>query len=481
MRAISAKQRFPVATWVQELASLQSTAIQLHDKVRSKRLSLASTATLVESRMSSVAGTRRNSLELKDIAEHLSVPGSQRSSTISSARLSTPRASIISTGDDDAIRLVPDGESIPPLPNHGLSINAPESIRDKLPASNILQTALPRNSRQHRELSLGTVVGTRTDFGLQRVDPFFVDKSGTFYRAFEKKLESLNGKNSESTNCIEEFLLKSEKAWATNVRNAKLGRCKSETSLSIPLHQPFRPDSPTPSTLVAPDTPTSKKGFSVDEYELGPDYKPPRYLANWMQVRLGSWPLYSFCLALGQIISANSYQIALLTGEIGQSAEKLYVIAAIYLVASIFWWIIYRRLPAFYSLSMPFILYGLAFAFIGLAHFASPAGTGWIQNVGTGFYTVASASGALFFALNFGDDAGGKVESWAFRACVIQGTQQVWVVALWYWGQFYSQQSQMGQTPSSGIVGSWRMAAIALPIGAALWAVGLILFFGLPT
>lgn len=349
-------------------------------------------------------------------------------------------------------------------------------------SSNAQQVTTKATSRQHRELSLGTVIGTRTDFGLQKVDPFFVDKSGTFYRAFEKKLESLNGKNSETANCIEEYLLKSEKEWATNVRNAKLGRRKSETTMSVRApHRISRTASPAPSTAVGSDSPTSKKEFSVDEYELGPDYKPPRYLANWMQVRLGSWPVYSFFLALGQIISANSYQITLLTGEIGQSAGKVYAIAAIYLVASICWWIMYRRLPSLYSLSLPFIFYGLAFVMIGLAHLAPPTGTGWIQNVGTGFYTVASASGALFFALNFGDDAGGKVESWVFRACMIQGTQQIWVVALWYWGKFYSQQSQLGQSASSSVLGTWKMLAIALPIAAALWAIGVILFFGLPT
>lgn len=427
MRAISAKQRFPVAAWVQELASLQSNAIRLHDKVRSKKLTLASTATLVESRMSSAPTTRRNSIELDDVPENFKVtPASQRSSTISERTWTTSRQSIQSHGDDDAIRLIPNSDNVPPLPNNGLSLNSLTSSSSLLGVTAIQPNQSKRNSRQHKELSLGTVIGTRTDYGLQKVDPFFVDKSGAFYRAFEKKLETLNGKNSETANCIEEYLLKSEKEWANNVRNARLGRTKSELSLST-YHRRSRPSSPAPSTqptLAFPESPTGKGDFNIDEYELGPDYKPPRYLLNWMQVRLGSWPVYSFFLALGQIISANSYQITLLTGEIGQSAEKTYIIAAIYLIASLCWWFMFRRLPSLYSLSLPFVFYGLAFMLIGFAHFSSFTGTGWIQNVGTGCYTVASASGALFFALNFGDDAGGKVESWVFRACMIQGTQQ---------------------------------------------------------
>jgi len=43
MRARAAKQRFPVAQWVEDLAILQSTAIRLHEKVseRSSRVKLS--------------------------------------------------------------------------------------------------------------------------------------------------------------------------------------------------------------------------------------------------------------------------------------------------------------------------------------------------------------------------------------------------------------------------------------------------------
>lgn len=69
------------------------------------------------------------------------------------------------------------------------------------------------------------------------------------------------------------------------------------------------------------------------------------------------------------------------------------------------WWFLYRRLKTVHVLSSPFALYGLAFLFIGLAPLAnSVVGTGWIQNVATGFYALASSSGSIYFAVNFGDE-----------------------------------------------------------------------------
>jgi alpha-1,3-glucan synthase len=122
-------------------------------------------------------------------------------------------------------------------------------------------------------------------------------------------------------------------------------------------------------------------------------------------MKIGDWPFYTFLLALGQIISANSYQITLLTGTVGQSAEKLYVVASIYFGASIIWWILFRRLKSAFVLSTPFIIYGIAFFILGFAPMAPGENIRfWMQNVATGSYAVASASGSLFFALNFGDE-----------------------------------------------------------------------------
>lgn len=321
------------------------------------------------------------------------------------------------------------------------------------------------------------IVGGKTDFNLQKVDPFFTDTNGHFYRAFGKKLDTLDAGNSESTNCIEEFLMKSEKEWFTDFRNAKLGMLKREGTTT-------RPESASPpSETATADNSSQKPEIQVNDFMLGAEYKPPTGLRKWMQVRVGAWPLYAYLMALGQIIAANSYQITLLTGEVGQTATKLYVVASMYLVASMLWWLCFRRFASYVSLSLPFLFYGMAFFLVGLAHFApNMDGRGWVQNVGTGFYTSASASGALFFALNFGDEGGAPVKSWVFRACVIQGSQQIYVVALWYWGSFLSQQRALGfQATQDSVVGTWKVTAITLPIAVFLWAVYLVMWLGLPS
>ncbi len=74
-------------------------------------------------------------------------------------------------------------------------------------------------------------------------------------------------------------------------------------------------------------------------------------------------------------------------------------------MGSVLWWLLYRRLKTVYVLSLPFAFYGLAFLLIGLAPLGASVGSrGWIQNVATGFYAIASASGSVYFAVNFGDE-----------------------------------------------------------------------------
>lgn len=359
------------------------------------------------------------------------------------------------------------------------------------PASGLLQPSAihdhnPRVSTTPSMLSVNSIIGEKQDFFLQKVDPFFTDSNQTFYHSFKKKLEGLNGSNSTSANSIEEFLMKSEKKWFEDYRNAKLGRYHGPSSSrsSITLHRESRPVSIAPSSDEErennEDSPDPNS--LADQFLLGRDYVPPTGLRKWMQIRVGDWPLYAFFMAIGQIISANSYQITLLTGEVGQSANKLYVIASIYLATSIMWWILFRRFSSLLCLSLPWFFYGLAFTFIGTAHYASTElGRGWVQNVGTAFYAVASSSGSIFFALNFGDEGGAQVKAWVFRACTIQGTQQIYVAALWYWGSVLNRRTQDGIiTSADPITSTWKITAITLPIAILLWAIGLLMWFGLP-
>ena len=214
-------------------------------------------------------------------------------------------------------------------------------------------------------LSLDSVVGDKKDFKLQKVDPFFTDSTGEYFKAFERQLATLDGKNSESNMCIEDFLVKSEKKWFDRFRDARLGRTPAESRTHSPApSMMFRKRAPSPSGSIFNEnldvSDSNSSGKEADQFLLGEDYTPPTGLKKWMQLRIGDWPLYSFFLAFGQIIAANSYQITLLTGTVGQTAEKLYFIATIYALTSVMWWVVFRNFKSLYALTIPFIFYGLA-------------------------------------------------------------------------------------------------------------------------
>ena len=87
----------------------------------------------------------------------------------------------------------------------------------------------------------------------------------------------------------------------------------------------------------------------------------------------------------------------------------------------------------------------------------------------------------MYFALNFGDEGGAPVKAWTYRACLIQGSQQIYVVALWYWGSTLSKLSSAGRASSSILVEHPQIiSGIGLGVGSILWIVGVIVFLGLP-
>ncbi|OQE16517.1 hypothetical protein PENFLA_c027G04293 [Penicillium flavigenum] len=583
MRARSAKQRFPVAQWVEDLEILQTTAIQVHNKEASKTHSTNNTrpgtssgfstasaamspsmtqlgsplaspgmnSPFTHSRESSYSFNQMNSLpNQKKVSysadpdqEETEKPKSGLSRSLSLGVRSGPghagrRRRAAEGGipesdengatdvdensdeeaahnafDDDEYTLTPAqveagrraqaaqrdrAQNLPSpsrrpsqdslQPRFMVPLESPRSPGTPPAADSLLLPPQPFAESNRLSsasvLSLDSVVGNKTDFKLQKVDPFFMDSTGEYYRIFDKKLDVLNGSNSESQLCIEEFLIKSEQQWFDRFRNARLGRNKSPT----PSIRHSSRNTDTPDTMFYNDDLASNVNsdednhLQDDEFLLGKDYVPPTGLKKWMQIKIGDWPVYSIFLALGQIIAANSYQITLLTGEVGQTAEKLYGIATTYAIASMCWWLVYRYFKSVVCLSTPWFLYGIAFLLIGSAHWEGDSFTrGWIQNVGTGFYAAASASGSIFFASNFGDEGGAPVKTWIFRACVIQGIQQVYVIALWYWGSTMTKASSEGLlNPETNIANSWKMSAICYPICVFLCLVGVLLAMGLP-
>ncbi|CEJ56521.1 Putative Alpha-1,3-glucan synthase Ags1 [Penicillium brasilianum] len=580
MRARSAKQRFPVAQWVEDLEILQSTAIAIHEKEISKGHGRPLTA----SGTSTPNGTLRSlnmgmnpmsplpSPGINAALQHsrdssyssfnqVSDLGSRRiySRDISPSETEQPKSGLgrslslgVRSGPGHRSRRGRHGQTEGGIPESGDSSDAvdetdddeerahsvygddeytltpaqlEESRRMESTQRDVVSYSSPLSSPRRRPsdeslhprflmpptspgmapsadslllpprplgeshrysnasvLSLDSVVGSKKDFKLQKVDPFFTDGTGEYYHNFEQKLQSLNGSNSEGQLCIEEFLVKSEQEWFDRFRDAKLGRHKSPTPSIFRSKNNASPAAESYNDGLSHIALSDDHDSEDDEFLLGKDYVPPTGLKKWMQIKVGDWPVYSIFLALGQIIAANSYQITLLTGEVGETAEKLYGIATTYAITSVCWWMVYRYFKSVVCLSTPWFFYGLAFLLIGSAHWVPNSfNRGWLQNVGSGFYAAASSSGSIFFASNFGDEGGAPVETWIFRACVIQGIQQAYVIALWYWGSTLSKASSEGLlTSDNTIANTWKMTAICYPIAFFLWGVGLLLVFGLP-
>lgn len=325
--------------------------------------------------------------------------------------------------------------------------------------------------RNQSVLTLDTVVGDRKDFELQKVEPFFNDPRGEYYNAFGHLLENHDGSLSSDKLCVEEYIRSSEKHWFAKFHDTKLGK---------------KPGVASPSGLQASDASTTSTfrvedaGVVVNEFNLAEDYKPPTGLKKVMLAKVGDWPVYAFFLALGQIIAANSYQITLLTGQNGQSAEQVYITSSVYLAASVFWWVLFRTCKLFISISLAFFFYGAAFFMLGMVPYTSSSSaiTG-MQYAATALYAVGSASGFLFFTQNFLTEGGNPVRSWMFRACTIQGTQQLYIAALWYWGSYASNLENTDGT--SLITSSNRIVTyVTVPIAVLLWAICGVLFHGLP-
>lgn len=239
-------------------------------------------------------------------------------------------------------------------------------------------------------LCMEKVIDEKPNKQPQDLTPFFTDPTGLYYKTFDKMLADLSGKTSEGPLCIEEYLAKSEKKWFHRLHVARMNRIQTPGASNVA----------TPAGSIY-------EGMTADEpvsqFLLPNNYQAPTGIRRLLSYKIGDWPVYSFLLALGQILAANSYQITLLTGQQGQTATELYVIASVYLAASFVWWCLFRVLPCRYVLTFPWMFYGLGFFLLAMTPCVGTYdGRGWMQNVATAMYAIGSASGSLFFAQNFG-------------------------------------------------------------------------------
>jgi len=155
--------------------------------------------------------------------------------------------------------------------------------------------------RSRSVLSLHSIVGEQTDFKLQKVDPFFTDPTGEFFNSFEKSLDSVTAKNSESKYCIEKFLVKSEKNWFAQRHAVKLGKSAPSSSAASMFRVPRATARSlhNGSSSTSPDRQQEHDAETgLTQYALGTDFKPFQGLKRIMQLKIGDWQVYTILLAL---------------------------------------------------------------------------------------------------------------------------------------------------------------------------------------
>jgi alpha-1,3-glucan synthase len=157
--------------------------------------------------------------------------------------------------------------------------------------------------------------------------------------------------------------------------------------------------------------------------------------------------------------------------------DIFYTITAIYLVTSIVWWYQFRQLKAVYVLSTPLVFYGFAFLMLGLAPLVHSTGgkAGCLMSP-RGCTQLHLQAGSLFFAMNFGDEGGSPVKAWIYRCCVIQDTQQIYVLALWFWGDYITKLTSRGSAINTSTT---DVTIVMCPIAGLLFIIGLFIFTGL--
>ncbi|KAF2765531.1 hypothetical protein EJ03DRAFT_330849 [Teratosphaeria nubilosa] len=560
MRARSAKQRFPVAQWKEDLEILQGTSIKIHkkmmDRISARRMGMDTGSTVssgwntpnlpgwmtprsgwatpngMTTPVASRPGTRASSpirsgattpinmsrnaslsLGMRHGPGHSPPPGGQRQSDASQSRSNSSssnsrrnsfdeqergRARRLSSIEDEEIISLETAEDAKRRSRIGAINEFNFDLRDgtrhgepaaparsqgngyfspaQTPGSMEVPTngSFPFLAQPHTPVREDAPSTPQTPLETEKIMdekkgapqvlmPFFTDPTGLYHKTFEKMLDDLTGKNSEGKYCIEEYLMKSEKQWFNRLHIAKMDRHRdgSASKLATPggsIYEGIDSEEP------------------MSQFLLPENYEAPTGIRRLMLTKVGDWPIYSFLLALGQILAANSYQITLLSGQVGETATQLYVIACIYLATTLIWWFMFRRLASKWCMSLPFFFYGLAFFLLAFAPYGSTTTQGWVQHVATAMYAVASSAGSLYFAQNFGSTGSAPVKDWAFRACAIQGTQQLYVVGLWAWGDKLTNLNSAGTSQNLGVV----LTALGIPISVFLWAVGALLFLGLP-
>lgn len=198
------------------------------------------------------------------------VCSSPNSSASSSCGVRTPSSYRVSNSSA--------GESSVPSPLR------PASVRSREPERRDLLSADSFN--QEKE-----------DYHLSKVCPFFTDSTNEYAESFQKKLHKLNGRNSDSRFCIEEYLSKSEKHWFNRYREVRLGK-SAPSSPAASVFKMRMSDSP-PSNFSRGEQNGDEK--TPNEFLLPKNYVPPGGLRRLLLRRIGDWPFYAILLGVVRI------------------------------------------------------------------------------------------------------------------------------------------------------------------------------------
>ena len=310
MRARSSLQRFPVAQWVEDLETLQSTSVKRHDKYSAKSYQLWK-----ERKPEAIDGDNSLGMEVVNSLPpprpaFLSAPSSRQGGgahgrTFSDhSRLGSP----ITTASPTPLTTAFPSPADTPIPSRRASprLDAQSDLEItevdgdlQLPAPATLAPALRNDNRNSNAsvLSLASIVGEKKDFGLQKVIPTFTDANGKYAKVFTKKLDQLSGRSSEGQLCIEEHLLKYQKKWLGKFHDAKLGRPTTPPSTAPSMFRVKRNSVP-PSVVEADSVVPSENEKPDDEFLLGEEYAPPTGIRRIVVLKIGDWPIYSILLAL---------------------------------------------------------------------------------------------------------------------------------------------------------------------------------------
>ncbi|KAL4253159.1 glycosyltransferase group 1 family protein [Abortiporus biennis] len=333
------------------------------------------------------------------------------------------------------------------------------------------------HSRVSSVESIASIVDEKANSPLNKTIASFTDADGGVAQEFVQKLQALNSHNSKHELSIEKYLTKSEEAFFDKVKKDKLSSAASIRS----SHRDSVWGTPAPSTFdhSRPNSPMGNGSFNGEGYSGPLPNDNNEVVMTGLQIAMArevfGWPIYTIVIAAGQMLSATSFQITLLSGQNWQTDLQLYVLGGIFLAASAVWYTLFRFKPSVYVLAAPWIFFGIAFILIGLPsvstslHGAHDA----LSSAATWSYAVASAAAFLFFGLNFGEEAGAATEVWMMRACIVQGSQQIWVAALWYWGNQLNGARQDNITP-------WWIVLIVWPLAVISFLFAYLMLYGLP-